>query len=559
MEERADHLDAARPLRDEALAPADQALRRERLSRGRRPGWRWPISICSASCRPTSEPPCSKPTTPSKRRVNLYFDQSKYDAAAGRGRGRLRRTQDDSGSRASQNAGQRKPAGQLLLLAQANTPRPSRIIRHVLEMRARRPWGPNIPTRPAPHNNLGRCLQGLTRYEDAVASLPHGLGHSAESPGAIRQPTPARWSTWATPWPCWPASRRRPADWDPARASPGRGRDAAHRALRRGRLSGHRRPHSRWTTSSCSRAFPTISGPCWPRPTKPIRRPPTATPKSRRYIARQPSRGRSGKPAIRSWAPNIAKRCTSENLLANCLYSSDKYADAEPLYQHVAETRLKILGPDHPDTAVQLRSTWPEISIGQRKFPRRWRTIASAWPRGARSWAIRQSTRGKRWSIWPTRWPPWPTEHEQAGRWDAARDGPAGSRGPAHPSVTAPTTAAWPTPGRPWKTSTGVKRLSDADRAKLAEADAGLSDRLQAVQRRVEVRRPRPPTFARRCEGRKAILGAEHRKTLQSENLLANCLYTPKKIRRGRTVLSARADVRQAAAGRRACRHGFEL
>ncbi len=50
--------------------------------------------------------------------------------------------------------------------------------------------------------------------------------------------------------------------------------------------------------------------------------------------------------------PEHRKTLASENLLSNCLFSSNRFTECEPHYKHVLEARLALLGPEHIDVAT---------------------------------------------------------------------------------------------------------------------------------------------------------------------------------------------------------------
>ncbi len=244
--------------------------------------------------------------------------------------------------------------------------------------------------------------------------------------------------------------------------------------------------------------------------------------------------------------PEHRKTLQSENLLANCLYSSEKYADAEPLYAHVAQTRLKIFGPDHPDTAVSFVNLAKNF-YWQRKYPQ-------AVENHRLGLAMRRKVLGNQAA--DTRQTmvdlgdalaALAGEHELAGRWDAARE--------ARQEVVALRIERYGADdGRVADARQAVedidrvKKLNDADRAKLVEADAAYLSgaKLYTDESKYEAAASAVRTS---LAGRKAILGDEHRKTLQSENLLANCLYAQKKYAEAQPLYQHVLDVRKRLLG----------
>ena len=88
-----------------------------------------------------------------------------------------------------------------------------------------------------------------------------------------------------------------------------------------------------------------------------------------------------------------------------------------------------------------------------------------------------------------------------------------------------------------------IDRLSKFDpkkRAALAKADeaAQAAERLYYTESKYDAALAAARTA---WDGRKATVGPRAQKTLTSENLLGNCLYSLNQYDRGRAVLSARA------------------
>ena len=215
-----------------------------------------------------------------------------------------------------------------------------------------------------------------------------------------------------------------------------------------------------------------------------------------------------------------------------------------------------MFGPDHPDTAVSFINLAKDF-YWQRKYPEavaNYRIGLADAPQGVGQ--CRRPTRGKRWSIWPTPWPPWPASTNWPARWDAA--------GEARQEVVALRIERYGADdGRVADARQAVedidrvKKLSDVERKKLAEADTAY---LNAAKLYTDESKYEAAASAVRAslEGRKAILGDEHRKTLQCENLLANCLYAQRKYSEAEPLYQ-HVWTSASAIRRRACRHRSEL
>ena len=212
----------------------------------------------------------------------------------------------------------------------------------------------------------------------------------------------------------------------------------------------------------------------------------------------------------------------------------------------MAQTRLKIFGPDHPDTAVSFVNLAKNF-YWQRKYPQAVENhrLGLATRRkvlGNQAADTRQTMVDLGDALAALA-----GEHELAGRWDEARE--------ARQEVVALRIERYGADdGRVADARQAVedidrvKKLSDADRAKLVEADAAYLSgaKLYTDESKYEAAASAVRTS---LAGRKAILGDEHRKTLQSENLLANCLYAQKKYVEAEPLYQHVLDVRKRLLG----------
>ncbi len=244
--------------------------------------------------------------------------------------------------------------------------------------------------------------------------------------------------------------------------------------------------------------------------------------------------------------PNHRKTLSSENLLANCFYSLNKYAEAGPLYQHVLEQRLAILGAEHADTA----NSYTNLA-GNFYWSNQYEPAITNYRAGL---AIRRKVLGKdhadtKLSIasLADALAAWAFTQEKALRWDIARK--------AREEVLALRSERYGE--QDYRVVDARLALEDIElvskfdpkkRAALAKIDeaAATGERLYYKESKNE-----PALVAGRTawEGRKTLLGPEHRKSLGSENLVANCLYSLSQYGESEPLYLHVLEVRQKVLG----------
>ena len=245
--------------------------------------------------------------------------------------------------------------------------------------------------------------------------------------------------------------------------------------------------------------------------------------------------------------PEHRKTLLSENLLANCLYSLAKYGEAEPLYLHVLEQRLALLGPEHADTA----NSYNNVGGNYYNSGRYEQAVANH----RTALAIRRKVLGNdnddtKMSMvsLADALAAWAATQEQALRWDVARK--------AREEVVAlrierygGRTIALPTPGWRWRTSTLSLEARSQEARGLGQSGrqtAQAAERLYYTDSKYDA-----ALVAARAafEGRKALLGPEHKKTLSSENLVGNCLYSLSQYDQAEPYYQHLVDVRTKLLG----------
>ncbi len=244
--------------------------------------------------------------------------------------------------------------------------------------------------------------------------------------------------------------------------------------------------------------------------------------------------------------PEHRKTLLSENLLANCLYSLAKYGEAEPLYLHVLEQRLALLGPEHADTA----NSYNNVGGNYYNLGRYEQAVANH----RAALAIRrkvlgndnEDTRVSMVSL-ADALAAWAGTQEKALRWDAARK--------AREEVLALRIERFGE--KDYRATDARIALADVDllskldpkkRAALAKADetAQAAERLYYTDSKYDA----ALAAARAAfDGRKALLGPEHKKTLSSENLVGNCLYSLSQYDQAEPYYQHLVDVRTKLLG----------
>ncbi len=418
--------------------------------------------------------------------------------------------------------------------------------KHVLEGRTKLLGAEHSETGNA-QNNLARNFYGQHRYEDAITSHRRAalairekiLGEQHSDTRVTLVDLGDALSALAT-------EQEKAGSWDPARAA--RQEVVVLRTRRYGEHDYHVTvtPNCRWTTSKCFRNFPTISRVLLTKADETHQSTANSYVEESTFIASTAESRQVWQTRKSILGADHRKTLTSENLLANCLYSSDKYTDAEPLYQHIAGTRLTLLGPDHPDTASSFNNLAKNF-FWQRKYADAVTNhrIALATRRkvlGDQSSDTRQTMIDLADSLAGLA-----TEQEQAAHWDEARK-------TREEVVSLRSERYGADDGRVADARQAVedierlKKLSDSDRGKLSQADQSYQT---AVKLYTEESKYEAAETAIRAalEARKAILGPEHRKTLQCENLLANCLYSQSKYADAEQFYRHALDVRMRMLG----------